>query len=107
MHHGYEPFGAPHAEVDSICNSSLLETNGHVPNILLFNVVEVIEAIEACFSADGCSLIRGPKPNPIETLVHDNVWINHSRHVVDVVSYLWNRGGKGKCISIRVSASKR
>ena len=90
MHHFSKPFGVPHAEVDLICDSSLLEAIGHVPNILVFNVVEVVEAIEACLSADGCSLIRDPKPDPIETLVHDSVGIDHSRHVVAVVSCLWN-----------------
>ena len=99
MHHGYKPFGVPHAKVDSICDSSLFETIGHVPNILLFNVIKVIEAIEACLGADGCSLIRDPKPDPIETLVHNDVWINPSRHVVDVVTCLWNSGEKGKCVS--------
>ena len=83
MHHGYKPFGVRHAKVDSICDSSLLEAISHVPNILLFNVVEVVEAIEACLSADGCLLIRDPKPNPVETLVHYDVWINHSRLVVN------------------------
>ena len=47
MHHAYKPFGAAHAEVGSICDSSLLEAIGHVLNILLFNVVEVVEANKA------------------------------------------------------------
>ena len=99
MHHGDKPFGAPHAEVDSICDSSLLEAISHVLYILLFNVIEVIEAIEACLSADGCSLIRDPKPNPIETLVHNDVWINHSHHVVNVVSLPLDNREKGMCVS--------
>ena len=99
MHHGYKPFGAPHAKVDLICNSSLLEAISHVSYILLFDVVEVVEAIEACLSADGCSLIQDPKPNPIETLVHNDVWINHSHHVVNVVSCLWSNTEKGICVS--------
>ena len=96
MHHGYEPFGAPHAKIDSICDSFLLETIGHVADILLFNIVEVVEGIEACFSANGCSLVPNPQPDPIETLVHNNIWIDHSRHVVHIVSCLWNGGEKGK-----------
>ena len=88
MTHGYKPFGAPHAKVDTICDSSLLETIGHVPYILLFNVVEVIEAIKTCLSTDGCLFVRDPKTNPIETLIDDDVGVDHSRHVVDVVACL-------------------
>ena len=99
VHHGCKPFGAPHAKVDSICDNSLLESISHVLYILFFNVVEVIEAIEACLSADGFSLIWNPKPNPIETLIHNDVWVNHSWHVVNVVSCLWNNREKGMCVS--------
>ena len=88
MHHGYKPFGAPNAEVDTICDSSLLEAIGHVPNILLFDVVEVVEAIKTCLSTDGCPLVRDPKTNPIEALIDYDVGVNHSRHVIDVVACL-------------------
>ena len=88
MHHGYEPFSAPHPEINSIGDGPLLETISHIPYVLLFNVVEVIEAVEACFSGNVCPLIRDPKVNPIEALVDKNIWVDHSCHVVNIVSCL-------------------
>ena len=62
MTHGYKPCGAPHAKVDTICDSSLLETIGHVPYILLFNVVEVIEAIKPASVLMDARWFGIPKP---------------------------------------------
>ena len=82
IHHGYEPFSAPNPEINSIGDGSLLETISHVSDVLLFNVVEVIKTVEACFSANGCPLVRDPKADPFEALVDNNVWVDHSCHVV-------------------------
>ena len=90
MHHGYKPFGTPDAKVDMICDSSLLEAVGHVSDILLLDVVEVIEAIKTCPSTDRYPLVWDPETNPIEALIDYDVGVNHSRHDVDVVACLWN-----------------
>ena len=88
MHHGYEPFSAPHPKINLIGDGPLLETISHIPYALLFNVIEVVEAVETCFSANGCPLIWDPKAYPIEALVDNSKWVNHSRHVVNIVSCL-------------------
>ena len=78
----------PHSKINPIGNGPLLETVGHIPNILLFDVIEVVEAVEACFGADGCPLVRNAEANPFETLVDYNIRVDNSCHVVDTVSYL-------------------
>ena len=86
MHHGYEPFSAPHTEINPIGDGPLLETISHIPYILFLDVVEVIEAVEACFSANGCPLVRDPEADPFEALVDNNIWVDRSCHVVGIVS---------------------
>ena len=88
VHHGYEPFSTSHPEINLISNGPLLETVSHVPNILLFDFVEVVKAVEACFGADGCPLVRDAEADPFETLVDYNIRVDNSCHVVDTVSYL-------------------
>ena len=85
MHHGYKPFGASHAEVYVVCNGTLLETIGHITNVLFFNIIEVAQAVKTCLSTDGCPLIWDPKTDPFKALVDYDVGVNHSCHVVNVV----------------------
>ena len=82
VHHGYKPFGAPHAEVNEVCNGPLLETIGHIMDVLFFDIIEVIEAVKTRLSTDGCLLIRDSKTNPFKALVD---WVDHSCHVVEVI----------------------
>ena len=96
VHHGYKPLGALHAEVDAVCNGPFLKAVSHVADVLFFNVVKVVQAIETCLSADGQSLVRDPKTDPFEALVNYDVRVNHSCHVVDSVVYLWRSKRKDK-----------
>ena len=63
-------------------DGSLLEAIGHVSDVLLLDIVEVLEAIKACFGANSCPLVRDPEPDPLETLIDNDVWVDYSCHVV-------------------------
>ena len=67
-------------------DGSLLEAIGHVSDVLLLDIVKVLEAIKACFGANGCPLVQDPEPDPLETLIDNDVSVDYSCHVV--VSYL-------------------
>ena len=96
VHHGYKPLGVSHAEVDAVCNGPFLEAVSHVADVLFFNVIEVVQAIETCLSADGQSLVRDPETDPFEALVDYDVRVNHSCHVVGSIVCLWRSERKDK-----------
>ena len=85
VHHGYKPFGVSHAEVDAVCDGTLLEIIGHIANVFFFNIIEFIHAVKICLSTDGRPLVRDSKTNPFKALVDYDVGVDHSFHVVDVV----------------------
>ena len=101
MHHGYEPFGASHTEVNAVCNGPFLKTISHVADVLFLNVIEVVETVEARFGADGSSLVWYAKTNPFKALVDYNVGVDYSCHAVDVIIYLLDNGEEYNWVSVR------
>ena len=85
MHHGYEPFGAPHTEVNAVCDGPLLKAISHVTDVLFLNIIEVVETVETRLGVDGSSLVWYSKTNPFKALADYNVGVDYSCHVVDVV----------------------
>ena len=77
-----------HPEINPIGDGPLLETIVHIPYVLFLDVVEVVEAVEAYFSANGCPLVRDSEADPFEALVDNNIWVDHSSQGVDIVSCL-------------------
>ena len=66
MHHGNKPLDAPHSEVESIRRRGVFgETLGHVTNVCLRDVEEIIEAVEPTFGDDGVTVLDIGETDPL------------------------------------------